>query len=71
MSVDGSDWRVEVFSVIDEPERRWLQIALDGGARRVLTIRLSQTEGARQIVRQISTWLVDPSSTRNVLQRVA
>ncbi len=71
VSVDGSAWRVEVFSVIDGPDRRWLQIALDGAARRVLTLRLHKTEGPRQIARQISSWLANPSSIHNVLERVA
>lgn len=71
LQVGGADWRVEVFGVIDEPERRWVQIALEGTRRRILTLRLDPTQGARHVVRQISSWLTNPRSSRNVLQRVA
>lgn len=71
VSVAGLDWRVEVFSVIDEPGQRWIQLALQGVVRRIVTVRANHTESPRQIVREISSWLADPSAARNILQRVA
>lgn len=71
LSVDGSAWRVEVFSVIDEPERRWVQLALEGADRNILTVRLDHSESPRQVVEQLSTWIHDPLAATNILQRVA
>ena len=71
LSVGGVDWRVQVFGVIDEPDKRWVQIALDGARRRVLTLRLVHTQGPRHVVRELSAWLTNPLTSTSVLQRVA
>lgn len=71
LSVDGSAWRVEVFGVIDEPDRRWLQVALDGAERSIVTVRLDHSASAGQVVEQLSTWIHDPQAVTNVLQHVA
>ena len=71
VSVGGSHCTVQVFGVIDEPGRRWVQVALEGDCRTVLTLRLRPNQGPRHAVRELAHWLVDPETTPSVVQHVA
>ena len=71
LSVDGVDWQVQVFGVIDEPSRRWVQVALEGSRRSVVTLRLMDTQSPRQVARELSAWPSDRHTASSVLARVA
>jgi hypothetical protein len=60
-----------VYGVFDESGQRWIQLSLDGTHHAVLTLRLRPSQKPREAVRELSTWLADPSASQNVLQRVA
>jgi len=71
LSVSGSAWRIVVYAVVDESGRRWVQIALQGARPTVLTLRLQARHDFNDVVRELSSWLIDPSTTESVMERVA
>jgi len=71
LSVDGHDWNVCVFSVTDANEHCWVQLALDGSGRQVLTLRLASIYDPEQALDSLSCFLTDPFATRDVLSHVA
>jgi hypothetical protein len=56
-------WPIEVYSVYDRQDGRWIQVSLQGQPQRACTLRVSPHEGADQILRKLSTQLADPDST--------
>ena len=71
LSVDGRAWSVCVFSVTDANDNRWVQLALEGGDRKVLTLRLAPSQHPQQAFVSLSCFLVDPIAAPNVLSHVA
>ena len=71
LSVDGRAWNVCVFSVTDANEKRWVQLALEGRDRKVLTLRLATSHVPEEAVASLSCFLVDPLGTTDVLSHVA
>ena len=64
LAVAGSLQRVIVYGVIDERENRWVQVSI---GESILTLRLTATQDPADAVRDLSSWLADPSTTSNVL----
>ncbi len=69
--LDGRDlvvshrhWRVQVFSVSDHADNRWVQLGIDGPERRMLTLRLPAEAGPQTAISAISSWLHDPMARR-------
>ena len=71
LSVDGRDWSVCVFSVTDTNDKRWVQLALEGRDRKVLTLRLVTSHDLEEAVASLSCFLIDPLGTTDVLSHVA
>ena len=71
LSIDGRAWNVCVFSVTDANEDRWVQLALEGGDRKVLTLRLVPSQHPEQAFVSLSRFLTDPLAAPNVLSHVA
>lgn len=71
LSVDGRDWNVHVFSVTGADETCWVQLALDGSGRQVLTLRLAPTSNPQQALDSLLCFLTDPFATADVLSHVA
>jgi hypothetical protein len=68
--VDGRAWNVCVFSVTDMNDNRWVQLALDGGDRKVLTLRLTPSQHPQQAFDSLSCFLTDPLATPDVYSHV-
>jgi len=62
--VSGARWHVEVYGICEQSGRRWIQLAVDGPRHHMLTLVLAADEGIRHVVRALSAWLADPSTTR-------
>jgi len=60
LDVEKRRWRIEVYSVADRARHRWVQLSLRGRERRMLTLSLATTDGARRVVNTLSSWLADP-----------
>ena len=71
LSVDGREWNVCVFSVSDTNESRWVQLALEGRNRQVLTLRLAPSQNPQQAVASLFCFLTDPLATPDVYSHVA
>jgi len=54
----GERWRTEVYSVSYEEGWRWIQVGLYGAREHMLTLRTSRTDGIRQLILALSSWLV-------------
>ena len=62
--ISDQPWHVEVFSVSDQAQHRWVQIGLKGDHEYMLTIRLESGSGVLPVVQAVSSWLHTPSETR-------
>ena len=71
VSVDGRAWILCVFSVTDADENRWVQLALEGRDRKVLTLRLAPSHHPEHAFVSLSCFLTDPFAAPNVLSHVA
>ena len=63
----GREWRVDVYGVIDDGPRRWVQVSLAGTQRRMMTLRLASSHGAQHAVLSLSSWLANPAASQSVL----
>ena len=60
--VSGRSWRVEVFSVFDDAEHRWIQLALDGPDHYMVTLRLEPGASSDSARLAIESWLENSDS---------
>jgi len=63
-------WRIEVYSVADGMRQRWVQLALQGKERRMVTLSLAPSDGARRVVTALSSWLADPVDRPAIVKSV-
>jgi len=68
--VGGHAWSVCVFSVTDANENRWVQLALEGGDRKVVTLCLEPSHDLGKAFASLSSFLADPHAAPNVLSHV-
>ena len=68
LMVSGIDWSLEVYGILEQHGRRWVQLALTGeGEGCMLTLRLGPRAGVGEVMRTVSSWLSDPSDAPQVL----
>jgi hypothetical protein len=67
VTVAHQSWRIEVFSISEEREARWLQLALRGEPGYTLMLRLGALQGPKHAVQILSTWLARPAQNSNIL----
>lgn len=61
LTASGVPWRIEVFSIADADHDRWVQLALCGHQRYLLTLRLHVGDGTQRAVAALAGWLANPS----------
>ena len=61
--VSDHHWRVEVFSVSDQAQHRWVQVGLKGHHSAMLTIRLEAGSGDQRAIEALSSFLRHPSTS--------
>lgn len=71
LSVDGRAWNIYVFSVTDMNDNRWVQLALEGRHRRVLTLRLPPSHHREEAFASLCCFLTDPLANQDVYSHVA
>jgi hypothetical protein len=60
--------RIEVFSIRDEADRRWLQLAVVTAAdTRMVTLRLLPGQGPQHVVTTLTAWLANPTDVDEIL----
>jgi hypothetical protein len=58
LMVSGQRWRVEVFSVFDDADDRWIQIGLEGPAQHyMLTLLFAAGAGPEEVFNTLKSWL--------------
>jgi hypothetical protein len=60
MTADGR-WRLEVFSVVQQPANLWVQLRLVGDTPRVVTLRLPREADARKALQALTERMGDPA----------
>ena len=71
LSIDGRAWNLCVFSVTDANEIRWVQLALEGLDRKVLTLRLPPSQHPEKAFASLCCFLTDPLAATGVYSHVA
>jgi hypothetical protein len=65
LSTPGHRWHVEVFSVSDQAQHRWIQLGLNSGDRpHMLTLRMEPGAGVQHAVMALTSWLGDPAEAQ-------
>lgn len=60
-------WRIEVFSVSDQDDHRWVQISVIGERDYMLTLRLPAGAGAESALPALTDWLERPSAISQIV----
>ncbi len=68
--INGQSWHLEVYGVLEDAGRRWVQLAVDGPTHQMLTLALAARSSVEQVVRALSSWLEDPAETQPVVKRL-
>jgi hypothetical protein len=68
--INGQSWHLEVYGILEDAGKRWVQLALDGPTHQMLTLALAARSSVEQVVRALSNWLEDPSETQPVGKRL-
>jgi hypothetical protein len=63
ISQPGSTWHLAIYSIVDTPEDRWLQIGLsDGTCAKMVTVRVSPETRSEQLLKQIGASIAPPGT---------
>lgn len=57
LTASKKTWRMEVYSISDEGETRWIQVALHGLESHELMVAAPRSSDAKQIVSALRTWI--------------
>lgn len=60
LSAVGGQWRIEVLGIADEDHDRWVQLAVHGRQRYLVTLRLHAGDGTQRAVAALAGWLANP-----------
>jgi hypothetical protein len=62
LMVAGIDWSLEVYGILEQHGRRWVQLALTGeGEGCMVTLKLGPKAGTSEVLETLSTVLTDRS----------
>ena len=64
LRVSNHHWNVEVYSVSDQAQHRWVQIGLKGEHDYMLTLRLDSGSSGQRAIDTLSSWLRHPSDAQ-------
>jgi hypothetical protein len=67
LAAGDGHWRVEVFSVTDQEQHRWVQISVVGERDYMLTLRLPAGAGASSAIPALTGWLKEPSAISHIV----
>jgi hypothetical protein len=68
LQINGQSWHLEVYGILEDAGRRWVQLAVDGPTHQMLTLALAARSSVEQIVRALSNWLEDPAETQPIVK---
>jgi hypothetical protein len=57
LTASRKTWRLEVYSIVDEGETRWIQVALHGLESHELMVAAPRSSDAKQIMAALKTWI--------------
>jgi len=57
LTASKKTWRMEIYSVVDEGETRWIQVALHGLESHELMVAAPRSSNAKQITSALRTWI--------------
>jgi hypothetical protein len=63
----GESWRVEVYSIVDDSNHRWIQLGLAGREERTMLMKLPYLADADDAIGSIEQWVCDSSCQHAVL----
>lgn len=63
----GREWRVEVFSVVEEHAAMWLQLRVTAETEHMLTLKLKPGDAAEKALAILVSWLDKPAPLPQIL----
>ena len=67
IAAGGDQWRVEVFSISDHDDHRWIQLVVHGQSEHMITLRLLPDAKLEDAIPALSEWLEDPEHRSHVI----
>jgi hypothetical protein len=61
------EWRVEIYSVSDDRQTRWVQLGLGGDPAFCLTMRLNPDADSAYALNVLTSWLTNRESTADIV----
>ena len=67
MLFEGDHWHLDIFSVVDESDARWVQLDVVGPEEHLITLRLDRGAPSENVLACVSSWLADPAHEPHVV----
>jgi hypothetical protein len=67
IAAGGDQWRVEVFSISDHDDHRWIQLVVHGQSEHMITLRLLPDARLEDAIPALSDWLAAPENRSHVI----
>jgi hypothetical protein len=67
IAAGGGQWRVEVFSISDHEDHRWIQLVVHGESEHMITLRLLPGARLEDAVPALSDWLEAPEHRSHMI----
>jgi len=67
IAAGGDQWRVEVYSITDHEDHRWIQLIVHGESEHMITLRLLPGARLDDAVPALSDWLEAPGTRPHVI----
>ena len=67
IAAGGGNWRVEVFSISDHQDHRWIQLVVHGETEHMITLRVLPGARLDDALPALSEWLAAPATRPHVI----
>ena len=67
IAAGGDQWRVEVFSISDLEDHRWIQLVVHGESEHMITLRLLPGARLEDAIPALSDWLSAPDKSSHLI----
>ena len=70
IAAGGGQWRVEVYSISDHDDHRWIQLVVHGESEHMITLRLQPGARVEDALPALSEWLEAPGAQPHIIDAI-
>jgi hypothetical protein len=71
IAAGSGQWRVEVFSISDHDDHRWIQLVVRGESEHMVTLRVLPGTRLEDALPSLSAWLADGAEGSHIIDATA